>query len=136
MSGRTKRRIDGCASEHRRDIWGQFSERHNRMGVSRRCVGEFLQGVEGLLVVECKDILGAEDSRNKGYDTIEEGGILCEVVGILRWILQTLLMVFVAFDFSPSSHKNIFVSENIPYSLKAVKYMFYIVLCLTRAKAQ
>jgi hypothetical protein len=54
-------------------------------------MGELLQGGEGLLVAESQDALVRLDTIEvKGHNTIEEGGILRKVVGILRRIVQTL----------------------------------------------
>jgi hypothetical protein len=80
-ASRATGRIDGGAPEHRGDIRGDVGEWQNGMGALLRRVGEFLQGGEGLLVLEREDaFMGLDDLKVEGHDTIVERLILREGV--------------------------------------------------------
>ena len=81
-ASRAKGRIDGGAPEHRGDIRGDVGEWQNGMGALLRRMGEFLQGGEGLLVLEREDaLMGLDDLKGEGHDPIVERLMLREGVG-------------------------------------------------------
>ena len=88
-AGRAKCCIDGGAAKHGRDIRRDLRKLHDGIGVGLCGMGESFQGCKRLFVFESQNtFMRLDDFKVEGDNTIEEGGILRKVVGMLRLIVQ------------------------------------------------